>query len=168
MFESKLKVEKIELVKRIIRQNNYRQFEKTHNQCLELGLVVNRSALDRFASKLELIDKAELSKRQYELHKLELAKRQQKQTAAARKPVATKASPPAPTTTTVTTNVPQQVVRAPISKRKHVELQSMTYDQVKQREAEITFALGELKIRENELLQELINLTELLDSKQFN
>ena len=44
----------------------------------------------------------------------------------------------------------------------------MTYNEIKQREAEITFALGELKIKETELLQELISLTEWLDKKEMN
>tara|TARA_R110000868_G_scaffold127057_10_gene334503 strand:+ start:3126 stop:3482 length:357 start_codon:yes stop_codon:yes gene_type:complete len=44
----------------------------------------------------------------------------------------------------------------------------MTYAQVKQRETEITFELGELKIREHKLLEELNSLSTLLDVKQFN
>jgi hypothetical protein len=44
----------------------------------------------------------------------------------------------------------------------------MTYAQVKQREMEITFELGELKIREHKLLEELNTLSTKLDVKQFN
>jgi hypothetical protein len=47
-------------------------------------------------------------------------------------------------------------------------MHSMSYVQVKQRETEITFELGELKIRENKLLEELNSLSKLLDLKQFN
>jgi arginine repressor len=46
--------------------------------------------------------------------------------------------------------------------------QTLSYAQVKQRETEITFELGELKIRENKLLEELNTLSKLLDVKQFN
>ena len=164
MFDSKLRVEKVEMVKRIIRQNNYHQYEKTHTQCVELGLNVNRPALDRFANKLELIDKAELSKRQYQLHQIEVAKHQaleeQKQKQSQ------KLAEFADTSQQVQAK-PKKLVRRKIQAQAP-RLQEMTYEQVKQREEEITFALGELKIRENELLQELISLSELLDNKQIN
>ncbi len=191
MFD-KLKVEKVELVKRVIRQNNYDQFEKTHRQCLELGLNINRSALDRFASKLELIDKAQLSKRQQELQKLDYAAqqaREERMRQHSAKPIyqqqvideqyptpeelqaeraqRNKTAPPPPSQRVVSSNVsrePQQRT----SRRPSTHAPEMTYEQVKQRETEITFALGELKIRENELLQELINLTEMLDKSYKN
>jgi len=41
----------------------------------------------------------------------------------------------------------------------------MTYEQVKQREAEITFELGALRIKENALLMELNSLSERLKDK---
>lgn len=165
MFDSKLKVEKVEMVKRIIRQNNYHHYEKTHRQCIDLGLNVNRAALDRFANKLELIDKAGLSKRQNELQQLELARQQG-------------AQQPAHMSTQVSTQSYQQNIapqQQSISahnsgtiRQPSVHNTKMTYEQVKQRETEITFALGELKIRESELLQELISLSELLDNNQIN
>lgn len=223
MFE-KLKVEKVELVKRVIRQNNYDQYEKTFRQCSELGLNINRQALDRFANKLELIDKAQLSKRQYELHKMELAeqeekenmghvrseelnaqrllgkKKQQRQRQQRLKQQQIQQSrqnsidsqrekdleldahldsmsesldpkldeplsddvAPAPVTRERRKPQRQEPRR---SSRNQPEL---SYEQVKQRETEITFELGEIKIRENELLQELIKLTEMLDKNQKN
>ncbi|GAB5380682.1 MAG: hypothetical protein Alis3KO_20140 [Aliiglaciecola sp.] len=193
MFE-KLKVEKVELVKRVIRQNNYDQYEKTHRQCVELGLNINRQALDRFANKLELIDKAQLSKRQFELHKLEIAAQEQKERRQ-QQHVSKSATnqPPASLrsnkdreldahleqydesyTEEAVISTPQPPKRrvAPQQKNKMTRHGSMpgdmTYEQVKQRETEITFELGELKIRENELLQELIRLTEALDKNQKN
>ncbi len=209
MFE-KLKVEKVELVKRVIRQNNYDQYEKTFRQCSELGLNINRQALDRFANKLELIDKAQLSKRQYELQKLEIAKQEQQEyrekARNAERSRQLNLQKKQQQNTQVTagsqrlkdieldahldsmdesldpmlddvieeTPRPQQRSRdrRSIDKRrarqpstKKIEL---SYEQVKQRETEITFELGELKIRENELLQELIKLTEMLDKNQKN
>ena len=44
----------------------------------------------------------------------------------------------------------------------------MTYEQVKHRETEITFELGELRVKENRLMEELNKLSKMLDSKQFN
>lgn len=207
MFE-KLKVEKVELVKRVIRQNNYDQYEKTFRQCSELGLNINRQALDRFANKLELIDKAQLSKRQYELQKLEIAKQQDDREKArnAERARQLKLQKKQQQNTQVSAESqrlkdieldahldsmdesldpmlddvideaprPEQRSRDRRSTDKRRARQPSTkktdlsYEQVKQRETEITFELGELKIRENELLQELIKLTEMLDKNQKN
>lgn len=122
------KDDKIDLVKRLIRANNYRQYDKTLEQCHELGININRIALTRFADKLELIDKAERNK-------------------AIRKQATEKPSSTNPSTS------PQLAAR------------DMTYEQVKQREAEITFELGALRIKENALLMELNSLSERLKDK---
>lgn len=181
MFESKLKVEKVEMVKRIIRQNNYHHYEKTHRQCVELGLNVNRSALDRFANKLELIDKAGLSKRQNEIHQLELAKQQANQGLNQTSSQSYQQGPRQEHFSPSQDNSQfsskefrpnyQSQHNLPLTRQSvkpHITAKSMTYEQVKQRETEITFALGELKIKESELLQELITLSALLDDKQMN
>jgi hypothetical protein len=44
----------------------------------------------------------------------------------------------------------------------------MTYEQIIRRETEITFELGELRVKENRLMEELNKLSKMLDSKQFN
>ena len=127
------KDDKIDLVKRLIRANNYRQYDKTLEQCHELGININRIALTRFADKLELIDKAERNK-------------------AIRKQ-ATES---------------QQVKSAGVgtsNKNTKLAARDMTYEQVKQREAEITFELGALRIKENALLMELNSLSERLKDK---
>eukprot|EP00581_Thalassiosira_minuscula_P039685 CAMPEP_0184473774 /NCGR_PEP_ID=MMETSP0740-20130409/127290_1 /TAXON_ID=385413 /ORGANISM="Thalassiosira miniscula, Strain CCMP1093" /LENGTH=194 /DNA_ID=CAMNT_0026850813 /DNA_START=57 /DNA_END=638 /DNA_ORIENTATION=- len=194
MFE-KLKVEKVELVKRVIRQNNYDQYEKTFRQCSELGLNINRQALDRFANKLELIDKAQLSKRQYELQKLEIAKQEQqedrekarnaersrqlkiqkKQQQQNRQissesqrlkdieldahldsmdesldPMLDDAIEEAPRIEQRSRD--RRSTDKPRSRQPSTKKVELSYEEVKQRETEITFELGELKIRENELL----------------
>jgi hypothetical protein len=51
---------------------------------------------------------------------------------------------------------------------KKQEPRLMTYEQVKRRETEITFELGELRVKENRLMEELNKLSLMLDSKQFN
>ncbi|MGB2426202.1 MAG: hypothetical protein ACPH9N_00830 [Alteromonas sp.] len=129
------KDDKVELVKKLIRANNYRQYDRTLEQCHELGININRIALTRFADKLELIDKAERNKAMRE--KLE----------PPRQPMATQ-SPVEPARA-----VPNLAAR------------DMTYEQVKQREAEITFELGALRIKENALLMELNSLSERLKDK---
>lgn len=121
MFGNKMKSEKVELVKRIIRLNNYRDYERTHSMCVDAGIHINRIALDRFADKLELIDKAEQAK----------AKQQAKK------------RPSSSTTSNA----------------------DMSYEQIKQREAEITFELGALRIKENELLKELASLSDRAKNK---
>lgn len=59
---------------------------------------------------------------------------------------------------------PAQPVSAPIP-QKNLAPRDMTYEQVKQREAEITFELGALRIKENALLIELNSLSERLKDK---
>lgn len=119
-----MKDDKVDLVKRLIRANNYRQYDKTLEQCHALGININRVALTRFADKLELIDKAERNRVIKE------------RPAQAQKP----ATP-------------------------NLATRDMTYEQVKQREAEITFELGALRIKENALLMELNSLSERLKEK---
>lgn len=173
------------MVKRIIRRNNYNQYEKTHAQCIELGLLVNRPALDRFADKLQLIDRAELSRRQNDVNKLKRTQRQvtrhkRQPMTATRHEEDLHAQLIQPNTSVrpagsdrlqtdnpllaPTHNATTSPSRRPNSRHRR----EMTYEEVKKREAEITFELGEIKIRESELLQELITLSEMLEEKQFN
>ncbi|WP_240615463.1 hypothetical protein [Alteromonas facilis] len=126
-----MKDDKVDLVKRLIRANNYRQYDKTLEQCHELGININRVALTRFADKLELIDRAERNKARREQQSMESSAPSGQQT-----------NPSTPLAT-----------------------RDMTYEQVKQREAEITFELGALRIKENALLMELNALSERLKDK---
>lgn len=52
-------MEKLETVKRLVRQNNYKNNDITYKQCLELGVTVNRVGLEIFARKLRAMDRAE-------------------------------------------------------------------------------------------------------------
>lgn len=121
MHDDKSRSDKVETIKNLIRQNNYKNSEKTYEQCMNYGISVNLNSLARFTEKLELLDRADRSKRLDKLHQ------ENNQT-------------------------------------KHV----MTYEQVKHRETEITFQLGEIKIKENKLLEELNKLSKMLDAKEFN
>jgi hypothetical protein len=121
MYGDRSRSDKVETIKNLIRQNNYKNSEKTYEQCMDFGISVNLISLTRFSEKLELLDRAERSKRLDTLHR--------------------------------------EKTRAP---------DVMTYEQVKHRETEITFELGELRVKENRLMEELNKLSKLLDSKQFN
>jgi hypothetical protein len=119
MLSGKSKSEQIEAIKKLIRQNNYREHDRTYEQCVRMGLSVNFQSLGRFAEKLELLDRSERAKQKNNTNSF--------------------------------SNRP-----------------TITYAQLKQRETEITFELGELKIRENKLLEELNSLSKMLDVKEFN
>ena len=121
MISDRARSVKVEKIKSLIRQNNYKNTENTYKQCMEYGINVNLNALSRFAEKLELLDSAVRSRRLDQLH----------------------------------------------LERNNV-ISTMTYDQVKHRETEITFELGELRVKENKLMEELNQLSKMLDSKQFN
>ena len=121
MFGDQSRSDKVETIKKLIRQNNYKNAEKVYEQCMDFGFSVNLSSLTRFTEKLELLDRADRSKRINKLHR-------------------------------------DKSQATPV----------MTYEQVKHRETEITFELGELKIKENKLMNELSQISELLDSKQLN
>lgn len=200
-------MEKIDIVKRLIRANNYEHCDRTFEQCVELGIQVNRVALGRFAAKLELIDKAERQRNRRNAAKPAASKPQQ-----TTKPKATTTSPQAPANPRRTqptfektssleiaasggqpvSNAPRQrqadvmshelnlVIDAEPAREAPQVIESalqnmqasvppmpllpeeMTYEQVKQREAEITFELGAMKIKEHALLQELNALSEKL------
>jgi len=121
MHSDRSRSEKVETIKNLIRKNNYKNSEKTYDQCMDFGISVNLISLTRFTEKLELLDRAERSKRVDKLHR-----------------------------------------------EKNQLPNILTYEQVKHRETEITFELGELRIKENKLMDELNELSKLLDSKQFN
>jgi arginine repressor len=121
MFGDNSRSDKVETIKKLIRQNNYKNSNKVYEQCMGFGISVNLTSLTRFIEKLELLDRSDRSKR---LERLHLEKSQ------------------TPT--------------------------MMTYEQVKHRDTEITFELGELRIKENKLMEELNKISQLLDSKQFN
>jgi hypothetical protein len=120
MLSDKSRSDKVEKIKNLIRKNDYRNSEKTYQQCMEFGISVNLNALSRFSEKLELLDRAVRTRRLDQLH------------------------------------------------QEHSHGASMTYEQVKHRETEITFELGELRVKENRLMEELNKLSIMLDSKQFN
>lgn len=141
MFKDKLQVEKIEKVKQIIRAHNYSNYERAHQDCQELGINVNRPALDRFADRLLITDKERKQKKLEPVRSsTQLAPSEKELMASSiqiqpksQKKKAVKEATPANTSKTT----------------------QLSYGDMQKRQSEITFELGELKIRENELLQEL-------------
>jgi hypothetical protein len=121
MLGGNSRTDKVETIKKLIRQNNYKNSEKIFEQCMSFGISVNLVSLKRFTEKLELLDRSERSRRIDKLHR--------------------------------------ETNEGPVM---------MTYEQVKHRETEITFELGELKIKENRLMEELTKINKVLDSKEFN
>lgn len=136
MFDKKLKVEKVEMVKKIVRDNNYSDYANAHRQCIELGINVNRPALDNFGKKLQKLDNAPRSQ----------------------------LNPNAPTLHQVSDGSNVEYIDRAKARRGEMELaydlDSLSSEAAKQRESAITFELGELKIREHQLLQELALISE--------
>jgi len=127
MFNKKLQVEKVEMVKKIIRKYDYGNYEATHKECVELGLNVNRPALDRFGEKLQMLDSQAKSKSKLLFDEVDSH---------------------SPTPSSIE-----------LSKEPAIELSDQVtksdYGRFASRSEEITFELGALRIRENELLKEL-------------
>ena len=130
MFEKKLQVEKVEMVKKIVRQNNYADYEKSHQQCIELGIKVNRPALDNFAKKLQQLDSGPKNTLEFEEsdgHK----------------------------TNDSLVEYADPEKNGSESRNISYDIETMSKEEAKARENAITYELGELKIKEHALLQEL-------------
>lgn len=124
------------MVKKIVRDNNYADYAKAHRQCIELGINVNRPALDNFGKKLKKLDTAPRPK----------------------------LNPDAPSLNHVSNGSNVEYIDAAKARRSELELaydlNSLSGEAAKEREVAITYELGELKIREHRLLQELALISE--------
>lgn len=141
MFNKKLQVEKVEMVKKIIRDNDYANYAKAHRECVELGIKVNRPALDNFGKKLQQLDKAAKPKLEFDAppgEEIQLSEPTIKEE---------------PTIIEEPTTIPDTAYTSNKTK-----FDTMSFDDMKRREDEITFELGALKIKENELLVELSHI----------
>ena len=143
MYEKKLRVEKLEVVKRLIRKNDYHQYDKTYDECVELGLNVRRPALDKFADKLAILDKQNPPKIEFDKtpeHKVTGSVIYGDEESLGNKDFIQWES------------TQNDIEPQPIEKS------YANYDEMKKRQSEITFELGTLKIKEHELLTELSRL----------
>ena len=142
-----------------------------------MGISIDIDALSRFSNKLEVIDRAELAKKQNEIQEIQQAQMLSRASKAeplpqqshSPQPQIEKRQAPAPQPAASPSRVSKPNQDHPVHRmRRGSNHRELTYQEVKQREAEITFELGELKIRESELLEELITLSQMLDDNQFN
>lgn len=138
MFNKKLQVEKVEMVKKIIRKYDYSNFEQTHKECVEMGLKVNRPALDRFGERLQQMDNKAKAQLEFD-------------------------DAPEETGGAIELAPDYPVDNTPLADRTPTSMDS-TYTQFKDRADEITFELGSLRIKENELLKELSSIKKKLSN----
>ena len=168
-------MEKVDVVKRLIRSHNYRDTERVYLRCHELGIHVNKTALYRFSEKLALIDKASrhapvrkttnaspasASVSSSPLYQQRLAEEDtltqhgldefEPPSYAVNSEV--QSPEPAPDISTARQNQSKKA-------------ESMSFAEAKRREAEITFELGALRIKEHALLEELNILAAIIDEK---
>ena len=139
-------MEKLETVKRLVRENNYKDNDITYKQCMALGVTVNRVGLEIFARKLRAIDKAE----EINSHKdMSMTNRSSavssSQTERSYIELSDYQSPARPY------SIPSNVTHLNRADSKRVE----SHVDPTERKREITFELGTIKVREHELLQEL-------------
>lgn len=132
------------MVKKIIRKYDYSNFEQTHKECIEMGLKVNRPALDRFGERLQQLDNKAKATLEFDDHEdtrhetIELSPDYHNGTPSG-----------TPSGTTFQDS--------------HTE-GNKDFTQFKDRADEITYELGSLRIRENELLKELSTIKKKLSN----
>jgi hypothetical protein len=146
-------MEKVDVVKRLVRSHNYKEIERVYARCRELGIFVNKNALHRFSEKLEHIDKV----KRHSSSTLQIIDE-----STFSDPIMTTASKPQAKTEHTLDVVETEllsdstVIEKPAGR--------MSPADAKKREAEITFELGALKIREHALLEELNELANIFDA----
>ncbi|GGF57670.1 hypothetical protein [Alteromonas lipolytica] len=142
-------MEKLETVKRLVRQNNYKNNDITFKQCQDLGVTVNRVGLEIFARKLRAMDRAE---------EINLYKEQpMEQAHTSVQPSATLSFEKS--SVELGNYSEHYRARTQVSNVTHLSkaevLRKPLPNDPAERKREITFELGTIKVREHELLQEL-------------
>lgn len=160
MFKDKIQVEKLERVKQIVRAHNYSNYERAHQDCQELGINVNRPALDRFADRLFETDKGRKhTKLTPVAASVQLAASAPEVTESGIR-ITPKSAKDKRNKTSHKRDKKQATTPSsqPHSSTETQLAPPLSYTDVQKRTHEITFELGQLKIRENELLMELNGL----------
>lgn len=161
-------MEKIDVVKRLIRSHNYSDLDRVYIRCLEMGIYVNKTALHRFCQKLALLDRAQ--------QRSTTNRNVVKGTPVSKSSEALESDIAAHFTQTFESNnllnkKPQLPISQLKSKEEHsaisdtLDKKELNFSEAKRREAEITFELGALKIKEHALLEELNALSKIIDEK---
>lgn len=163
-------MEKVEVVKKLIRSHNYCDIEKIYIRCLEFGIHVNKTALSRFSQKLSLLDKVNKPiDRQREERVVESViniPARQANSSDENGELVVKRMVAEPPTAKAETPISLIDIHKPVETQKaetSKEATPISFSEAKRREAEITFELGALKIKEHALLEELNNLSKIID-----
>mgnify|MGYP001177200032 FL=1 len=143
-------MEKLETVKRLVRQNNYRDNDITYKQCQELGVTVNRVGLEIFARKLRAMDRAD----EINAHKEQSMAAQAEQNSLPATSLSFEKSSYIPGAFEQNDSSSTQYYNVTPLSKAEVHRKPLPNDPT-ERKREITFELGTIKVREYELLQEL-------------
>lgn len=143
-------MEKLETVKRLVRQNNYRDNDITYKQCQELGVTVNRVGLEIFARKLRAMDRAD----EINAHKEQSMAAQAEQNGSPSSGLAFEKSSYIPGSFEQNYSSSAQYSNVTPLNKAEIHRKPLPNDPT-ERKREITFELGTIKVREYELLQEL-------------
>lgn len=153
-------MEKLETVKRLVRENNYKNNDITYQQCQKLGVTVNRVGLEIFARKLRTMDRAE----EINSQKLHSMAEEARQAASQRSLTFERSSVELGSFNSVS---PYASHSSNITHLSQVESRrkNSSFDPA-ERKREITFELGSIKVREQQLLHELNNLAIIEDAAE--
>ena len=143
-------MEKLETVKRLVRQNNYRDNDITYKQCQELGVTVNRVGLEIFARKLRAMDRAD----EVNAYKERSMAAQAEQNGSPATGLSFEKSSYISGTFEQNYSSSTQYSNVTPLNKAEVHRKPLPNDPT-ERKREITFELGTIKVREYELLQEL-------------
>ncbi|MEC9259909.1 MAG: hypothetical protein VYD53_01075 [Pseudomonadota bacterium] len=143
-------MEKLETVKRLVRQNNYRDNDITYKQCQELGVTVNRVGLEIFARKLRAMDRAD----EINAYKEQSMAAQAEQNGTPSARLSFEKSSYIPGAVGQNFSSSSQYANVTPLNKAEVHRKPLPNDPT-ERKREITFELGTIKVREYELLQEL-------------
>lgn len=166
-------MEKVEVVKRLIRSHNYGDIEKVYIRCLEYGIHVNKTALYRFSQKLSLLDKAnrvstrkviDIPARGLESFQQHIEDSGPKVEPMLVQPQQVTAEPSLEVNATLPNSNNSKNNKANTNKTNNRN-SAISFSEAKRREAEITFELGAMKIKEHALLEELNSLSKIIDEK---
>ena len=143
-------MEKLKTVKRLVRQNNYKDNDITYKQCQELGVTVNRVGLEIFARKLRTMDRAD----EINAHKEQSMAAQNESNGSAHSALSFEKSSYLPGSFEQNHSSSAHYSNVTPLNKAEVRRKPLSVDP-NERKREITFELGTIKVREYELLQEL-------------
>lgn len=149
MLKSKDKLQKVEMIKKIVRQHEYGDMRKAHQQCIEMGLNVNVAALMVFAKRLKQTDFSARPSNSKELFSDTAVEEDDSIVIVA--PDSTEQLKDNATKTAE--------ALAKLNQSKAItDLDNLQSERAMSREQAIQYQLGQLKIREHNLMEELAKI----------